>query len=250
MRDRLSYEAVGDESRPTVAMLHGMLSSNRQWAPNIDALSRHFRLVLIESWGHGKSPTPADPSAFEVESFVDAIDEVRRDVGVEAWSLIGYSYGGALALQYGLRRPEQTTAVVFTNSRAAMSTASPQESEERAAGFLSGGNVRELPFHPIHAGRLPAEIRDALVEAADSTSIEAVSKMMRTNWQLSIRPRLSELTVPVTLINGRFERSFQPDADDIRSLAPQIDVIDVDAGHAVNMQAVDAFNEIATRALQ
>lgn len=249
MRDRLNYEVIGSETLPTVALLHGMLSSNRQWAPNIDALSARFRLVPVELWGHGESPTPDDPDAFAIDGLIEALDEVRRETGSQTWSVIGYSYGGALALQYALRRPEHTSAVVFTNSRAAMATTTPDECEQNAAGFMKAASVRELPFHPIHAGRLPAEIRDELVDAADGTSAEAVGRLMRTSWQLSIRSRLAELTVPVTLVNGRHERAFQPDAEAIRRLAPQIDVFDVDAGHAVNMQAAEAFNEIAVRAL-
>jgi 2-succinyl-6-hydroxy-2,4-cyclohexadiene-1-carboxylate synthase len=247
--DALSYEAIGDPELPVVAMLHGMLSSNRQWAPNIDPLSRHFRLVLIETWGHGKSPTPTDPNAYHVDGIIDAVDVVRRAVGAETWSLIGYSHGGAVALQYALRRPEHTDRVVFTNSRASMAIGAPQEGIRNASRILRPGAIQNLPFHPKNATRLPKDLHGALVDAADGVSVEAVSGLMRNAWQLSARSRLAELEVPVTLINGRFERSFQPAVDEIRRIAPQIDVFDVEAGHAVNMQAVDAFNEIAIRAL-
>lgn len=250
MREALSYEVIGDPDRPTVGLLHGMLSSNQQWAPNVDALSRHFQLVLIETWGHGRSPTPANPNAFELDGIIGAVDDIRREIGTASWSLIGYSHGGAVALQYALRWPQRTTSVVFTNSRASMATGTREENERNAASVLRPGAIGELPFHPKNATRLPTQLHDALVDAANGVSVEAVSGLMRNAWQLSARSRLAELAVPVTLINGRFERSFQPAAEAIRRIAPQIDVFDVDAGHAVNMQAVDAFNEIAIRALR
>lgn len=248
--DALGYEVIGDDELPVVAMLHGMLSSNRQWAPNLDALSRHFRLVLIETWGHGRSPTPSQDDAYRVEGLIAAIDDVRRAVGADTWSLIGYSHGGALALQYALRAPERTDGVVFTNSRASMGTGTRQEAERNAEAILRPGAIADLPFHPKNATRLPAALHEALVDAADSVSVQAVSGLMRHAWQLSVRSRLGELAVPVTLVNGRFERAFQPAAAEIRRTAPDIRVVDVDAGHAVNMQAVQDFNEIAVEALR
>lgn len=250
MHEVLSFEVAGEDDRPTVALLHGMLSSNQQWSPNIEALSRHFRLVLIETWGHGKSPTPSDPATYEADGIIGAVDAVRREVGAQKWSLIGYSHGGAVALQYALRRPERTDGVVFTNSRASMASGTPAEGAHRAAEILRPGAIQELPFHPKNATRLPKELHDELIRAADGVSVQAVSGLMRNAWQLSVRSRLADLAVPATLINGRFERAFQPVAEEIRRIAPQIDVVDVDAGHAVNMQAVDAFNAIVIRALR
>ncbi|WP_134321741.1 alpha/beta fold hydrolase [Cumulibacter soli] len=248
--DALSYQVLGDPDRPTVALLHGMLSSSAQWAPNVEVLSKHFQLVMVEVWGHGDSPVPSREEAFDVDAMVDALDEVRRAVGVPRWSLIGYSYGGALALQYAVRRAQHTNAVVFTNSRASMAIPDAAECARNAANILQPGAIGRLPFHPKNASRLPRELHDSLIQAADGTAAEAVSGLMRTVWQLSMRERLDELTVPVTLINGRFERSFQPAAREIRQRAPHIAVHDVDAGHAVNMQAVDDFNAIVIRTLQ
>lgn len=247
--DRLHCEVTGNDAGPTVALVHGVMSSNRQWVLNTGALGQHFRLVLVELWGHGGSPTPTDADAFGADAVVEALDEVRRRAGTSSWSIIGHSYGGAIALQYALRRPAHTTAVVFTNSRAAMSTATREDTERYATAALAVPSLRDLPQHPVHARRLPASVHADMIADADRTSPAALGAMFRTMWQFSARARLRELAVPVTLINGRYERNFQADVHTIRAMAPHIDVVDVDAGHAVNLEAVEAFDAAALAAL-
>ena len=54
MTERLRYVVHKGEG-PPLLMLHGVLSSNAQWSPNIEALSRVSTPVTVELWGHGDS---------------------------------------------------------------------------------------------------------------------------------------------------------------------------------------------------
>ena len=48
MRDRLNYRTTGDPKRPALLLVHGFLSSNAQWQPNLDLLGERFFVVLAE----------------------------------------------------------------------------------------------------------------------------------------------------------------------------------------------------------
>jgi len=105
---------------PYALLVHGILSSRAQWLPNLDAVRTVCRPVVVELWGHGRSPEPSDPEAYTPDAYVEAFDRVRRSLGVESWLIIGQSLGAALTLRYALSHPERAIAQVFTNSSSAL----------------------------------------------------------------------------------------------------------------------------------
>jgi pimeloyl-ACP methyl ester carboxylesterase len=244
---RLHVEIIGREDAPTVALLHGMMSTNRQWALNVDALSARLRLVLIELWGHGGSPAPADVAAYGSEGLVAALDDVRASIGVESWARVGHSYGGAVALHYARHRPSAVRAVVWTNSRAAMSTAGPRQAASIAEAI--GDDPRSIPQHPQNARRFPPDLHAAMIDDADRTDLAALRELFRLHWQLSSRDHLAGLTMPVTLLNGRYERLFQDDVAWIRAHAPNVAIVDLEAGHSPNIESPDEFDAAVLAAL-
>src|SRR5437870_13580594 len=56
------YYDVHAGTGPYVLLVHGFLSSRTQWRLNLAALARVMRPVVVELWGHGRSPAPADPA--------------------------------------------------------------------------------------------------------------------------------------------------------------------------------------------
>src|SRR3954453_2438210 len=104
MSDRRPYVEVHDGDGPPALLVHGMLSSRAQWLLNLDALRSVCTPVVLELWGHGRSPTPEDPGAYAPEAYGETFDAIRRDLGVDRWFLIGQSLGAALTMRYALDR--------------------------------------------------------------------------------------------------------------------------------------------------
>ena len=50
-------------------------------------------------------------------------------------------------------------------------------------------------------------------------------------------------SVPSLLVNGRWESRFQPDRDFAARTIPGIRVVDLEAGHSVNIEAAPGFEE-------
>ena len=93
-----------------VVMLHGFGGGVGLWALNLDALSREGRSVYaLDLLGFGQSSRPCFPTdAEEVEAmFVDAIEQWRAQLGLEAMILLGHNLGGYLAASYALRHPRR-----------------------------------------------------------------------------------------------------------------------------------------------
>ncbi len=234
---------------PCAFLLHGMLSSRLQWHPNLPALSRHLRPVAFDLWGHGRSPAPLDDAAYTVPAMVAQLERAREALGEQRLVLVGQSFGAGLALHYALRHPERVLAVVFTNSSSAL--ADPDDARLRATqqrmieAIEAGGAqaVRELPMHPRGGKRLPPGLKPALIAAADAVHPQAVLRLARvTAPALSVARELARLACPVLLVNGRHEAPFQRWRDLAARAIPRGEVADLDAGHAVNLEAPAAFD--------
>jgi len=63
---------------PCLLLIHGFLSSRAQWRPNIDSLGAVCRPVVMELYGHGRSPAPKDVGCYRTERYAAAIDRIRE----------------------------------------------------------------------------------------------------------------------------------------------------------------------------
>ncbi len=238
----LAYETAGDGSRPAVMMVHGLLSSNAQWLVNRDELAQRYRLVMVELWGHGRSPVPHDSGRYSVTGYVEQFERIREELAIERWALVGQSYGAGLAIRYALAEPERCTALIVTNSRSAFGDPARGQRRSDRAPRTSPASARDLPIHPIHARRFPEAVKRAMVADADGVPLEAIWNGGRLTRELQCSEVLGELTVPLLLANGVFEKAFQPEVARLRARYPLLEITDLEGGHSVNIEAAPEFN--------
>ena len=232
-------------------MLHGVLSSAAQWQPNLAELGKVCRPVTIELWGHGQSPAPEDTALYSPAGYGRQFDLIRQQLGAETWFVCGYSLGAGLIMRYAMAKPEHVLGVVFTNSASAF--ASPdqvrrwqEDTPATAARILERGHaaIEKIPVHPKYAKRLPADVKEALLEDAANMSPEGVANtLLHTNPAASVRDLISSNPIPALMCFGKFERKFQSTRDWIVEHMPNLTHVDLDAGHGVNMEDPDGFNQ-------
>ncbi|MCY4130346.1 MAG: alpha/beta hydrolase [Gammaproteobacteria bacterium] len=235
---------------PPLLLVHGMLASRAQWLLNLPALSTVTTPVTVELWGHHLSPSPSNPSAYKPGTYSRLFEEIRKRLGVDRWFVGGCSLGGALTMRYSLNHPDRVIGQFLTNSSSAFAdeTTCRKWQESSAASYasiLQGGMtaVKRIPVHPRHATRLPDSVKNALLRDGESHTVEGIAATMRwTSPFASVRSDLAHSTVPSMLLCGSFERRFRPLREYAALNLPNLVVHDLPAGHAVNMEAADAFN--------
>ncbi len=70
---------------PPVVLIHGYTDSARDWVPMLPYLSKHFRLILVDIRGHGRSSKPECcysrlDFAYDIKLLLDALDVKRADI--------------------------------------------------------------------------------------------------------------------------------------------------------------------------
>jgi 2-succinyl-6-hydroxy-2,4-cyclohexadiene-1-carboxylate synthase len=245
------YWEVHPGQGPYLLLVHGFLMSRTQWLLNTEALGAVCRPVVVELWGHGRSPAPEDPEAYSPAALVQALDDIRESLGAEHWLLAGYSLGAGLTLRYALDRPDRVLAHAWTNSTSALADAPQQQAwrEQGLAGhakFCTEGipAIERIAVHPRHAKHLPTEVKEPLLkDASGHTPLGIASIMAYTTPELSVRTRVAENSRPALLIQGVRESRFEPFASHARTNMPLLDVHPLQTGHGVNMEDADGFNQ-------
>jgi pimeloyl-ACP methyl ester carboxylesterase len=246
----LYYEVHGDTG-PFMLLVHGMLSSRAQWMLNIEALSEFCRPVVVELLGHGRSPSPREAGAYAPACYVQEFETIRESVGAERWLVCGQSLGAALTLRYSLDCPDRVIAQAFTNSNSALADEAWRErviplmaAQARHLRHVGRAALERHPLNPARGKRLPALARDLLVADYALHTPEGIAATgLYTVPESSVRDRAATITVPTLLVAGEREEGFAEARVFAEATIPCIEVVRLDAGHAVNMEAADAFNE-------
>ena len=102
----------GRESNPPLVLFHGVGDNSAlMWIYNAEALSRHFKVIAIDTIG---GPGKSVPNENYNKDFDDAkwIDEVLAGLGLNEVHMAGTSNGAYLAQYYGLHRPGRVISMV------------------------------------------------------------------------------------------------------------------------------------------
>ena len=244
------FETHEGPTGPHMLMVHGFLSSRSQWRINLPALSEVAQPVLLELLGHGRSPAPEAPEPYAVAAYIAAFETIRKGLGAERWVVVGQSFGAGLAIQYAIEHPDRVMGVVFTNSISALSPKDDPEraqaQADRARSIQEGGKeaLEALRIHPRHAKRFPEAIKAEMVADAERIAPEAILRSIAlTSPDLSIAHRLGEVQVPSLLVNGTWEKRFQPMRAKVAAEMPGVRIVDLDGGHSVNIEAAAGFDK-------
>jgi pimeloyl-ACP methyl ester carboxylesterase len=142
--ETLAYVPLGDPKGQPVVLIHGYTDSARDWVPLVPYLSPHFRLIVVDIRGHGRSSKPECcytrfDFAYDIKLLLDALGVAQAD-------LVGHSLGSIIAQTLAEYWPDRTRRVVLISS-----TAGPRPGEaSRKPAFDYAAQIRELkePIDP------------------------------------------------------------------------------------------------------
>ena len=112
MEIKLSFTEAG--SGAPLILLHGNGEDGTYFDPHIPALARHFRVIALDTRGHGKSPRGSAP--FTIGPFARDLGDFMDAQGIERASLLGFSDGGNIALTFALEHPKRVDRLILNGA--------------------------------------------------------------------------------------------------------------------------------------
>lgn len=188
------YEVMkGVGERPALLLLPGLLGSmNMQWRTLAGALSHHFRLILMDLRGHGRSENREH--VLTSEQLIQDIVGMLDDLEIERAHVAGYDMGGYLGLMLALREPYRVATLLMHATKfywnadtvSAMRRHLDPETVEKTAPAYADQLVRE------HGGRwrqLARQAGDLVATIAEEGLTEGMARRLQSPVLVSVGDR-------------------------------------------------------------
>ncbi len=259
---QLAYVDVG-KGQPIV-LVHGALSDYRQWAPQIEALSKRYRVVAYSRRYHYPNPPAGDHADYSYELNEADLVGLIRALHLGKVHLLGHGYGGFVATLVARDHPDMVRTLMLAEP--GVYSMIPWKKDRkaaieglRAAAASSGEAARAGDVE--RAAKEFYGVVQGSPDAYDSLP-EAQRRIMRDNagtLLLGIEPppsfpceQVHRLVTRTLLIEGdattRNEHAALEGLD--RCLPNRFRAFIKDASRVVNCGNPDAFNEAVTQFIE
>jgi proline iminopeptidase len=261
------YKIVGDGPATPLVLLHGGPGAGHDYLEPMAALGDERPVVFYDQLGCGKSDIPDDTSLWEIGRFVQELAALRTALGLEQIHLLGQSWGGWLAIEYMLLKPEGIASLTLANTCAS------------AAGFVAGARrrVAELPEDlraTIERCEAEGKTESAEYQAASFTFMQKhvcrvepfPEYVMRTNANMGVTPvyghmwgpseftmtgtlaawdrrgQLAEISAPTLVVTGPYDEVTEDLAAELANGIPGARKVMIpNASHTPWIENPDAF---------
>lgn len=102
---------------PTVVLLHGLSANHTTWSKTIKVLANNqFNCIAPDLRGHGYSDKTKKPRLYSINNQANDLSFILKQEKIKSYVLVGYSYGGLVALQQAIGAPEHLVGLVLASS--------------------------------------------------------------------------------------------------------------------------------------
>jgi 3-oxoadipate enol-lactonase len=248
--NNLSVFTSGNENNLPIIFVHGFPFDHLMWDAQVREFSNDHYCVTYDIRGLGESP--AGDGQFTIESFVDDLELIIDELGLEKPTLCGLSMGGYISLRAIERMENKFRAVILCDTKA---LADDNEGKlKRAAGIKL---INENSVESFVEQFVPNCFSEKFM-AKNKQDYEEVLKRSKNNNQVGIKgcllamagrtdtsSYLSNISIPSLIICGEEDMLTPPEV--MRQMADSIDgssfVVVRAAGHMAPIEASDIVNE-------
>jgi pimeloyl-ACP methyl ester carboxylesterase len=113
---RVHYQEAGPRNAPAVLLIHGFTASNFVWNDVLLPIAgAGFRVIAPDLIGFGFSGKPAS-GEYTIDAQARMITTLMNQLGIESATIVGSSYGGAVAATCALDYPERVKRLVLVDA--------------------------------------------------------------------------------------------------------------------------------------
>jgi len=110
---RVFYEVYGSGDTTILFLPTWTIVHSRVWKMQIPYLSRHFRVIVFDPRGNGKSDRPEAQEAYDEAEFMQDAVDVLDETGTERAIVVGLSRGAQRTLLLAAEHPDRVSGAVF-----------------------------------------------------------------------------------------------------------------------------------------
>lgn len=186
---RIYYEIRG-KGEPLL-MLHGGLMSIDSFAPTMPVFKGR-QVIAVDLQGHGRTTLGTRP--IRCEAIADDVDTLLGQLGRAQVDVLGYSFGGCVALRLAVQHPERVRRLVLVSATfAADGWYADMRVQQKQVGAAMAPLMAETPMYKTYKAVAP-KVDDF------PRLLDAMGDFMRQEYDWSAD--VAKLKMPVMLVFG------------------------------------------------
>ena len=250
-RYSLYYEETG-KGEPLI-LIHGGLLDRRMWDGQFELFGRWSRVIRYDNRNDGLSRGTADSFSYHED-----LNRLMDALGIQRARLLGFSQGGAIAIDFALTHPEKVSALVLVSSglsgyefRDSTLKLNQKKQSEAAARKDMNGYIEYFQRSWTDGPhRTPEQVNRDVRQKVHDMVKTTLSKPEPDNTVIPLEPpalgRLSSIRVPTLCVVGDLD---MPGIQEVAGLVLKAvpgsrKVVIKGAAHMVNMEKPEEFNEV------
>lgn len=196
---------------PDLVLLHGWGMHGGVWEPIVPQLAEEFRLHIVDLPGLGHSDAI---HPYAIEALTDA---VAQAMPAEA-AVCGWSFGGLIAMQWGLRRPQQVRRLILAGSTPRFVNGDGWDCGIDPAVFVQfadqmrqdyRGTMSRFLALQAHGGDAAKEtirlLRERFFERGEPQA-DVLQAGLEILLQTDMRKQLQQLQTPTLVLHGDYDK--------------------------------------------
>ena len=241
---------LDEGSGEALVLLHGLGSSARDWEFQLHAFSRHFRVIAPDLRGFGASQRKGP---YGVGRFAADIWALLGQLGVDRFRLLGYSMGGAVALEMAASQPQRVIQLLISNSVPSFEPTAPVHwlmfgyrfvvMALLGPAMLARRSTEQMFPKPEHA---ELRRRNAMRAARNGRWVYLASLWSLSHW--SVLDRLRSLQMPTLVVAADHDYFSREETIRFAHALPRGRLrIFADSHHGLPQECADDYNAVVLK---
>ncbi|KSU84447.1 3-oxoadipate enol-lactonase [Fictibacillus enclensis] len=244
---QLYYEEYG--SGEPFILLHGLGGDHHMFEGEINALKKSYRVIALDSRGHGKSEKVP---YYTLDDHVQDVIAFMDELNIEKTNQLGASMGSYVAQGVAVSIPNRIKKMILVVAKAYGKTSSTARLQAEHADELKGLTEEEQMyalskyiFHNLEAVGEWSQRVAVDVPVLTSEQQEAARKAL---VNFDFRPQLHKVTAETLVINGRYDGLNPPkEGREVVKFIPHATFVEFEhSGHAPSVEEPERFKQVVT----
>jgi pimeloyl-ACP methyl ester carboxylesterase len=234
----------------------GYCQTHENFRPQVEPLvEAGARVVLWDYRGHGKSEAPDDAGAYHIEQVLDDMDRVLEWAAPGRRAVLGgLSFGGLASLHFAVAHPGRVRALMLFDSGPGFKNREAQAGWEVQVGHVAD-RLEKMGFEgyvdgraaPTAIGRHPdfpaAKAAGRAIQAQNPHGVARFGRRV-VGPAPGVIDDLASIEVPALVLVGEQDTAYFRAAEVMSAKLPNAThVVIPGAGHVVNIEQTEAFNQ-------
>lgn len=214
----LHYQEKG--SGEPLILLHGNGEDGSYFKHQMDYFSGRYRVIALDTRGHGKSPRGTAP--FTMEQFSRDLYDFMASLAISSAIILGFSDGANIAMKFAMRYPGRVKALILNG------------------GNLNPKGVKRTTQLPIELGYKIA--RRFATKSPDAERNAEILGLM-VNEPIIEPTQLSKITAPTLVICGKNDMIRESHTKEIAEHIPNAKLVILKGNHFIANKRPAVFNQ-------